>query len=163
MLLDYSKLMDHPSLLFSILCGSLRFLLFPCLKHYDTGNQSRVKTQIFWFGSSPWFLLPVCSSSHAFPSIFTPSCWTPWGSWSIPYYLFFLGICAAPFGRIFTPLPHSFHLAHLTYSSQLVIDLASSLTPAHSNINWPWSTFQLDHKNSGGQGPSLSFTMLDVR
>lgn len=35
----------------------------------------------------------------------------------------------------FTPLPHSFHLAHLTYSSQLVIDLASSLTPAHSNIN----------------------------
>lgn len=63
----------------------------------------------------------------------------------------------------FTPLPHSFHLARLTYSSQLVIDLASSLTPAHSNINRPWSTFQLDHKNSGGQGPSLSFTMLAVR
>ena len=63
----------------------------------------------------------------------------------------------------FTPLPHSFHLARLTYSSQLVIDLASSLTPAHININRPWSTFQLDHKNSGRQGPSLSFTMLAIR
>lgn len=68
MLLHESKLMDHPSLLFSILCGSLGFLLSPCLKHC----LKWVKTNILiWL--KPLFSAD-CSSSHTFPSILPPSC-----------------------------------------------------------------------------------------
>lgn len=96
--------------------------------------------------------------AHTFPSIFTPSCWTPWGSWStLPYYLFFPGICAAPFGRIFTPLPHSFHLAHphLFFTTLLTL---LPLWPLHiATLDWPWSTFQLDHRIQGGRGQVTVF------
>lgn len=50
----------------------------------------------------------------------------------------------------FTAPPQSFYQVHPPQSAGCNIDLASSLVPAHSQINCPWPNSQLDPKNSRG-------------